>query len=96
MPPAHVIYKMNRGRQGDHAPRHQRHVRREPVNFNLPTDIAFAPNGDLYVTDGYGGARVVKFSRDGKYLLEWGKRGTGPANSACRITSSSTHRDGST
>jgi DNA-binding beta-propeller fold protein YncE len=30
------------------------------------------------VTDGYGGARVVKFSRDGKYLLEWGKRGTGP------------------
>lgn len=46
--------------------------------FNLPTDIAFAPNGDLYVTDGYGGARVVKFSRDGKYLLEWGKRGTGP------------------
>jgi DNA-binding beta-propeller fold protein YncE len=46
--------------------------------FNLPTDIAFAPNGDLYVTDGYGGARVVKFSRDGKYLLEWGRRGTGP------------------
>ncbi len=46
--------------------------------FNLPTDIAFAPNGDLYVTDGYGGARVVKFSGDGKYLLEWGKRGTGP------------------
>ena len=46
--------------------------------FNLPTDVAFAPNGDLYVTDGYGGARVVKFSRDGKYLLEWGKRGTGP------------------
>jgi DNA-binding beta-propeller fold protein YncE len=46
--------------------------------FNLPTDIGFAANGDLYVTDGYGGARVVKFSRDGKYLLEWGKRGTGP------------------
>lgn len=46
--------------------------------FNLPTDIAFAANGDLYVTDGYGGARVVKFSRDGKYLLEWGRRGTGP------------------
>jgi DNA-binding beta-propeller fold protein YncE len=46
--------------------------------FNLPTDVAFAPNGDVYVTDGYGSARVVKFSRDGKYLLEWGKRGTGP------------------
>ncbi len=46
--------------------------------FNLPTDVAFAPNGDIYVTDGYAGARVVKFSHDGKYLLEWGTRGTGP------------------
>ena len=39
--------------------------------------MAFAPNGDVYVSDGYGSARVVKYSRDGKYLLEWGKRGTG-------------------
>ena len=46
--------------------------------FNLPTDVGFAPNGDVYVSDGYGGARVVKYSRDGKFLLEWGKRGTGP------------------
>ena len=49
-----------------------------PTTFNLPTDIAFAPNGDLYVSDGYGGARVVKYSADGKFLLQWGKRGTGP------------------
>jgi DNA-binding beta-propeller fold protein YncE len=47
-------------------------------HFNLPTDVAFAPNGDIYVSDGYGSARVVKFSSDGKYLLEWGRRGTGP------------------
>ena len=46
--------------------------------FNLPTDVGFAPNGDLYVSDGYGGARVVKYSRDGKFLLQWGTRGTGP------------------
>jgi DNA-binding beta-propeller fold protein YncE len=46
--------------------------------FNLPTDVAFAPNGDVYVSDGYGSARVVKFSRDGRFLLQWGKRGTGP------------------
>jgi hypothetical protein len=47
-------------------------------HFNLPTDVGFAPNGDLYVSDGYGSARVVKFSHDGKYLLQFGKRGTGP------------------
>jgi DNA-binding beta-propeller fold protein YncE len=46
--------------------------------FNLPTDVGFAPNGDFYVTDGYAGSRVVKFSHDGKYLLEWGGRGKGP------------------
>ena len=46
-------------------------------HFNLPTDVAFGPNGDIYVTDGYGSARVVKFSRDGTFLLQWGARGTG-------------------
>jgi DNA-binding beta-propeller fold protein YncE len=46
--------------------------------FNLPTDVGFAPNGDFYVTDGYASARVMKFSHDGKYLLEWGSRGNGP------------------
>jgi DNA-binding beta-propeller fold protein YncE len=50
-----------------------------PTTFNLPTDVAFAPNGDFYVTDGYGSARVVKYTRDGKYLLQWGTRGTGPS-----------------
>ncbi len=47
--------------------------------FNRPTDVAFAANGDFYVSDGYGNSRVVKFSRDGKYLLSWGKKGTGPS-----------------
>jgi DNA-binding beta-propeller fold protein YncE len=46
--------------------------------FNRPTDIAFAKNGDFYVSDGYGNSRVVKFSKEGKYLLDWGKRGIGP------------------
>ncbi len=46
--------------------------------FNLPTDVGFALNGDLYVSDGYGNARVVKYTADGQYLLEWGTRGTGP------------------
>ena len=46
--------------------------------FYLPTDIAFAPNGELIVTDGYGNDRVVRFSNDGKYLGEFGMRGNGP------------------
>ncbi len=50
----------------------------DPQTFNRPTDIAFAANGDFYVSDGYGNSRVVKFSRDGKYLLDWGKPGSGP------------------
>jgi len=45
--------------------------------FNRPTDVAFAPNGDFYVSDGYGNSRVVKFDKDGKYLTAWGKKGTG-------------------
>ena len=48
------------------------------THFNLPTDVAFAPGGEIYVSDGYGNARIVKFSGDGEYLLEWGSRGTGP------------------
>jgi len=48
------------------------------AEFNLPTDIAFAPDGNIYVSDGYGSARVVKFSARGEYLLQFGKRGTGP------------------
>jgi DNA-binding beta-propeller fold protein YncE len=46
--------------------------------FNKPTDIAFAANGDFFVSDGYGNSRVVKFTRAGKYIKAWGKRGTGP------------------
>jgi len=45
--------------------------------FDRPTDVAFAANGDIYVADGYGNSRVVKYSKDGDYLLEWGKRGVG-------------------
>src|SRR5258708_1435153 len=46
--------------------------------FNLPTDIAFAPSGEMLMTDGYGNARVHKFSADGKYLFSWGEPGNAP------------------
>jgi streptogramin lyase len=42
------------------------------------TDIAFAPNGHLYITDGYGNARVLEYTPDGKRVREWGTHGTGP------------------
>lgn len=44
-------------------------------HFNLPTDIAVSDDGSFYVSDGYGNSRVVKFSKDGTYLLEWGRYG---------------------
>ena len=43
-----------------------------------PTDIAFLPSGDFFVTDGYKNGRVVRFSKDGQYVSEFGKRGSGP------------------
>jgi sugar lactone lactonase YvrE len=46
--------------------------------FNRPTDIAFAANGDIYISDGYVNSRVVKFSKDGRYITAWGKKGSGP------------------
>jgi DNA-binding beta-propeller fold protein YncE len=45
--------------------------------FNRPTDVAFGSNGDVFVADGYGNSRVMKFSRDGKFISQWGTRGTG-------------------
>ncbi|MGA2592769.1 MAG: peptidyl-alpha-hydroxyglycine alpha-amidating lyase family protein [Bryobacteraceae bacterium] len=45
--------------------------------FNEPTNVAFAPNGDFYVTDGYVNSRVVKYNQDGEYLFHWGVHGAG-------------------
>jgi hypothetical protein len=45
--------------------------------FNTPTNIALAANGDIYVTDGYGNARVHRFSPEGKLLATWGEPGSG-------------------
>jgi DNA-binding beta-propeller fold protein YncE len=46
--------------------------------FNKPTDVAFSKNGDIFVADGYGNSRVVKFDRNGNYLKSWGSYGSGP------------------
>ena len=46
--------------------------------FNKPTDVAFGPNGETFVADGYGNSRVMKFDHDGKFLSTWGTRGAQP------------------
>lgn len=46
--------------------------------FNQPTNLALAPDGTMYVSDGYGNARVHKFSPEGEFLLSWGEPGSGP------------------
>ena len=46
--------------------------------FNLPTDIVVAPSGEMFMSDGYGNARVHKFSPEGKHLFSWGEPGKAP------------------
>ena len=53
-----------------------------PNNFCSTTDIAFAKNGHLFISDGYRNARILEYSADGKKLNEWGKPGTGPGEAA--------------
>ena len=74
---AHVVVKMNSqgrvqmvlGRFGEAGD--------SPARFNGPTDVAMAPGGEFYVSDGYGNSRIAKFSRDGQFLLSWGHKGSG-------------------
>jgi len=47
----------------------------DSLHFNKPTDVAIANDGSIFVSDGYGNSRVIKFSVNGKYLFEWGKKG---------------------
>ncbi len=46
--------------------------------FNRCTHTALSPRGDIYVSDGYGNARIHKFAPDGKWLLSWGECGADP------------------
>ncbi len=59
-----------------------------PDHFQEPCDVITAPNGDIFVADGHAGlrpdapadyvTRIVKFSKAGKFIKQWGKLGSGP------------------
>jgi hypothetical protein len=56
-------------------------VGEQPENgssFNGTTDVAFGPNGRIFITDGYGNARVLEYAPDGERVKQWGKSGRGP------------------
>lgn len=50
----------------------------ERDQFDKPTDMAFGPAGEIYVTDGYGNTRVMKFAADGTWIKSWGTPGKAP------------------
>ncbi|HWZ45268.1 MAG TPA: 6-bladed beta-propeller [Candidatus Saccharimonadales bacterium] len=46
--------------------------------FKGTTDIAFGPNGQLFIADGYGNPRILEYTAEGKRVREWGSAGSGP------------------
>ena len=55
-----------------------RTIRQSAGPFNFPTNLALAASGELYVADGYGNARIHRFSPEGRLLASWGAPGTEP------------------
>ena len=52
-----------------------------PDLFDQPTDVLVAPSGDIFVTDSHRNGknnRVVRFTKEGRFVKEWGKKGFGP------------------
>ena len=49
-----------------------------PNQFNGVSDVAIAPNGDIFVSDGHVNSRIVKFRKDGTFVKAWGRKGSGP------------------
>ena len=56
----------------------ERHRPRHGAPFNHPADVAVAPDGEIYVADGYGNAMVHRFTGSGEHRQSWGRPGDGP------------------
>jgi len=96
---AHVVYKCTldgellmtlgtRGQPSDtgyvkDAPANLTTIKRSAGPFNRPAKAMPAPNGDIYVADGYGNARVHRFSAGGTLVNSWGDPGRGPGQFMC-------------
>jgi hypothetical protein len=76
-PPEHTPRKPNAG-ETSRPDRAERNPTDSMEIFDSPTDVAFASNGDFFVTDGYGSMRIMKFHKNGNWVKTWGKSGTGP------------------
>jgi hypothetical protein len=50
----------------------------KPYSFSRPTDVAWDAAGNIFVSDGYGDSRVVKYDKNGRFLKSAGVRGTQP------------------
>lgn len=50
----------------------------DETHFGRPTFLAWLPDGTMFLSDGYVNTRVVKFDKNGKYLLSWGQKGNPP------------------
>ena len=48
----------------------------DATHFFQPTHVCVLPNGEFFITDGYGNSRIAKFGADGRFLFDWGRRGT--------------------
>ncbi|HET6880714.1 MAG TPA: peptidyl-alpha-hydroxyglycine alpha-amidating lyase family protein [Pirellulales bacterium] len=55
-----------------------RTIERAGPPFHYPTNVALSPAGEIYVSDGYGNARVHRFSAQGRLLSSWGEPGEAP------------------
>ena len=70
----------SRGQGAADARQGRRRRATDRTSFNQPSDVVIAPNGDIFVADGHdasSNARIVKFTKDGKFIKTWGKTGIG-------------------
>ena len=76
---AHAIYKFTRdGKKLVMTVGTPMQSGNDETHFARPTDVAWLPDGTFFVSDGYVNTRVVKFNKDGKFLLTWGQAGKQP------------------